>query len=106
MIIIDAVMCEDINVLNNTVESYLKNDINLRLLSDNYNLIKFVNNKFGSDKALYGESIVSLWFQMSANTLLVLTELSNTDTDMFSELKNQYNVICIDSVESKEGVYI
>lgn len=98
MNIINAVECYDTEVLMNVIESYLEESDSYKVVTDNFDIKTSMDKVYGKSKCVYNRSLAALWFSMSDKAMLVITDIDNVCSDIYSDLSKNYTISCIEGM--------
>ena len=95
MIIINAVGCTNSNVRAKVVKQYLNNNNVGKILTDDEVVYNRLHKRY-KDRIVYHESLVSLWFRVKHNDIIMLSKFSNVDSIFYYDIVNNFNVISVE----------
>lgn len=96
MIIINGVECKNAETQQNIVDTYLGENNTSTLFTDDENIKKYVDSKYGPGICIFNASLVAMWLRVEQNSIVLLTRINNICSEVYNDLNNNYPIICIE----------
>lgn len=101
--VVSAVECSNFETLKSLVNRYITTKTCDILYTDSERLKEYSDGEYGSNKCIYNSNIVALWLMVTNNALLVITNINNSTSELFTDVKCNYTVVSVDDVYPESG---
>lgn len=97
MIIINAVECKDVKVEQSIIDRYLNDNQESTLFTDDKRIKSYIESNYDIRRCVYNPSLVGMWLMVEENSIIFLTKIENTCSQVYYDLNKKYTIVCVET---------